>query len=209
MDSVIFIVSSYIGTAAFAISGLLLAVRKELDIIGIFIMAMLTANGGGAIRDVLIGRTPSVLTDISAFYMVFSVCVLSIVLKIHRSGRLERHMLFTVSDAAGLAAFSITGTLIGIDSELSGFGVVVIAFLTAVGGGAVRDILLNEVPQMLYTGFYASVAVVVAISMLILKHFDMLHNIAISCVLVAGFSLRMLAYKYSWNLPKIRRNTNM
>jgi uncharacterized membrane protein YeiH len=74
VDSSIFFAASTIGTLAFALSGYMQGVRKELDIMGLFIVAFLTANGGGAVRDVLIGGVPNVLKDISAFYLVFIIC---------------------------------------------------------------------------------------------------------------------------------------
>src|SRR5258708_4506196 len=114
----IFTLASFLGSIAFALSGFLAGVRKQLDLMGIFIVTMLTANGGGALRDVLVGQTPKVLLDASAFILVCMVLGCAMLLRLHRFANLERHWLFVVSDAVGLVAFSLTGTLVGIAAGL-------------------------------------------------------------------------------------------
>ena len=108
MEWDIFEIASLIGSVAFALSGFLIGVRKELDVMGLFIVSMLTANGGGAVRDVLVGKTPSVLTDPFAFYLVLGCVFISLAIRLHKYAGLERRHIFLLSDSVGLVAFSIT-----------------------------------------------------------------------------------------------------
>lgn len=205
MEHFIFTSASFIGSIAFALSGYMLGVRRELDIVGLFIVAMLTANGGGAIRDVLIGKTPVVLTDISAFYMVLSVIVIAYLLRLHRFSGLERRNIFIISDSIGLVAFSMAGALTGLDAQLSYFGVLVLAFITATGGGIIRDIFINEVPTLLSTGFYGSVTLIVATCLYILDQQDMITSITMMTLFFVCLAIRLIAHFNEWALPRIKR----
>ncbi len=203
MEDEIFNAASVIGSLAFGMSGLLLGVRKELDVMGLFIVAMLTANGGGVVRDVLVGRTPSVLVDITGAALIFFVMVICLVLRVHKFDGLERRLLFVVSDSVGLVAFSITGALVAIDSNLNIFGVVTLAFITATGGGIIRDILVNEVPSVLSSGFYGSVAVIIGFALYIMQQFEAIDRLYIALVFVIALSIRLIAHYYNWHLPRI------
>ncbi len=204
MDFSIFILASWIGSVAFALSGFLIGARKHLDVMGIFILAILTANGGGALRDVLIGKTPSVLTDMSAFLLVLAVVTIAMLGKLHKNAQIEKHQFFLLCDAVGLAAFSVTGALAGIEAHLSLFGVMVLAFLTATGGGIIRDVMVNEVPFVLSSDFYGSIAILMGAAIFALHAGNLLSDIAITIVLVIALALRILAYKRRWRLPRIK-----
>ncbi len=196
--------SALIGGAAFALSGFLLSVRKHLDIMGVFIIAFITANGGGIIRDVLIGVTPRVLMDLTAFIIVLSVFILGCLLHYLKNIDIEKQRFFILSDTLGLVAFSISGALIGLEHSLSFFGVIFLAFVTAVGGGIIRDILLNDVPIIFKSGFYGSVAILIGVSVWGLSEFDEINKITLSCVFILGLFIRLIAYRYRWRLPVLK-----
>ncbi len=105
--------------------------------------------------------------------------------------------------ATGLAAFSIAGSIVAIDSGLNGFGVAVLSLLTAVGGGMVRDMLVNDVPAILKSEFYATIAIMVGVCMYILGQNGMLNLYTIFALFVLSFTLRMVAYIKEWHLPKL------
>jgi len=199
----IFDIASFIGTVAFALSGFLLGVRKDLDMMGLFIVSMLTANGGGVVRDVLVNRPPGALLDTSAFLIVCGVMLVAIALRLHRNVHFERRAWFVISDSVGLVAFSITGAMVGIQSDLSPFGIMTLAFITATGGGIIRDMIVNELPTVFASGFYGSVALLIGLALWTLDQAEYLSNVTIAIVFVAAFCIRMMAYKYSWHLPKI------
>lgn len=204
MDLTVFMVASWVGSVAFALSGFLVGARKQLDVMGIFILAILTANGGGALRDVLIGKTPSVLTDMSAFLLVLTVVSIALAIKLHKNAHVEKHQLFLLSDAVGLAAFSVTGALAGIEADLSLFGVMVLAFLTATGGGIIRDVMVNDVPSVLSSDFYGSIAILMGAAIYALHSYALLSEMTISLVLILALVLRVVAYNRSWRLPRIK-----
>ena len=204
MDIDIFLLASWIGGAAFALSGFLVGVRQQLDVMGVFILSFLTANGGGLLRDVLIGQTPYALTDMSGFIIVLLTFVFGLVLYRFKYAAVEQKSLFVLSDSIGLAAFSLTGTLVGLEAELSVFGVVVLSFITAVGGGLLRDIIVREVPAILKSDFYGSVAILVALAIYGLDVAGYSSDWNILAVFVGALLLRLVAYKMRWHLPRLK-----
>ncbi len=118
MSSVL-VIASLIGNIAFAFSGFLVGVRHRLDWMGVFIVSFLTASGGGIIRDVLIGKTPAVLLSNMPIYVVGGVMAGSLLLKLHDFPDVERRGWFVTSDAVGLVAFAVTGSLAGIDAGIT------------------------------------------------------------------------------------------
>ena len=198
-----FFVADIIGIAAFTISGMLTGVRHRLDILGIAIVATLTALGGGILRDGLIGRIPFAFSEYYPSLTVLSVLVLSIMLKLYKKEEIERKFIFVLSDTLGLVAFSITGALLGIAKELNIFGVIILGFLTAVGGGIIRDILLNRVPAILTHDVYGTIALLVSLTLALLHLAGILNNYTVFAVGVVTLLLRLIAYKRGWQLPKL------
>ncbi len=201
----IFIFASWVGGIAFAFSGFLAGVRKNLDLMGIFILAMITANGGGAVRDILVNRTPVILNDLSSFFMVTIVIIAAIILRLHRYAEgIEKSDIFILSDALGLAAFSVTGAMVGIESGLSIFGVMVLAFITATGGGIIRDLMINEVPAVMSSDFYGSISLFLGAGIYILHSYNLYTDTALLMLFLFAVILRFIAYLYGWRLPRIK-----
>jgi len=196
-------IADIIGIASFALSGFLIAVRKELDLLGVVLFAFLTALGGGIIRDIIINQTPISLKDSTPSLIVISVIVLAKFSKIAQKTKPERFKVFILSDAMGLVSFSITGALVGISGELNFFGTLILSLSTAIGGGVIRDILINEVPLILTSGFYATVSVIISSILFLANYFGFLNSIIISAVFVFGLFLRLFAYYKKWSLPTI------
>lgn len=151
------------GTVAFAISGYLVGYGKRLDVLGVVITALLTAVGGGMMRDALVGHIPQVFVRTDALIVVFATLAAAWLFHIERRQRTVLTAAFIVADAIGLAAFSITGAQVGVALHLNLFGVVVLAF-----GGIARDILVNKVPMVLRSDLYGSVAILIGILMYLL-----------------------------------------
>ena len=203
--SSLLVIASLIGNIAFAFSGFLVGVRHRLDWMGVFIVSFLTASGGGIIRDLLIGKTPAVLLSNTPIYVVGGVMACSIVLKLHDFPDVERRGWFVTSDATGLVAFAVTGSLAGIEAGLPLFGVVALSLITAVGGGLLRDTLVGNRPLILQEGFYGSVAILLGLTLHILSEFAMLSPAPVVLACVAAFVLRLAAHRGGWSLPKIGR----
>lgn len=195
--------ADYIGIISFALSGFLIAVHYKLDILGVFISSFLTALGGGMIRDVASNNIPYIFIDTTPIILVIGTVFFSFVFKLHKITNLEGKTVFIVSDAIGLASFAITGSLVAIENEFNFLGVLILAFLTAVGGGTTRDILINKIPFILVSEFYATVAIIIGLITYILNLLNLMNIFTLTIVFIFGVSLRLLAFYKKWHLPKL------
>ena len=198
-------IADIIGVICFALSGFLIAVHYKLDILGVFISSFLTALGGGMIRDVLADKTPYVFSSNLPVILVVATVVIALLFKLHKIDDLEGKTTFIISDAIGLVSFSITGSIVAIQYEFNFLGVLILAFLTAVGGGTIRDILINRVPSILVSEFYATVALIIASAMFVLEIFELRNIFSIMIVFICGVILRLLAYYKKWHLPTLSK----
>ncbi|HQR74749.1 MAG TPA: TRIC cation channel family protein [Sulfurovum sp.] len=198
-----FEIAEYIGIVAFAISGFFVAVRVKLDFLGTLISVFLTALGGGIIRDITVDKTPYTFTHNTPALTIFIVMVLLILFRFHRRDSIENKLLFILSDSIGLISFSITGALIALEAGLNLTGVLALAFVTAVGGGIIRDVIINEVPFVLKTGFYGTIALLIGLVLYVLDVYGMVNYVALSIVFTVGMLLRIIAYYKKWAIPLV------
>jgi len=197
-------VSEIIGILSFSLSGFLIAVEVKLDILGIFISAFLTALGGGVIRDVIVGRELFAFTNNHASVLVIAVIMIAIFFNVQRMERdIEKHPLFIWADTLGMVSFAISGALVAQHTGFNFFGVILLSLITAVGGGVMRDILINKIPLILVSEFYGTVAIFVGLLIFILGLFSWLNPFSIMIVFVVGIGLRFIAINRAWHLPKI------
>ena len=199
-------IADIIGIICFALSGFLIAVHYKLDILGVFISSFLTALGGGMIRDVLADRTPYVFTTNLPVILVVATVVMALLFKLHKIDDLEGKTAFIISDAIGLVSFSITGSLIAIQNDFNFLGILILSFLTAVGGGTIRDILINRVPSILVSEFYATVALIIASIIYVLELLHLRSLPILTIVFIFGVALRLLAYYRNWHLPTLSKD---
>ncbi|MCF6206774.1 MAG: TRIC cation channel family protein [Sulfurovum sp.] len=198
-----FEIAEYIGIVAFAISGFFVGVRSRLDFLGVFISVFLTAFGGGIIRDVIVDRTPYAFSSDVPAAIILIVLVLLLLLKYHRRESIENRPLFILSDSIGLISFSITGALIALEAHLNITGVLALAFITAVGGGITRDVIINEVPFVFKTGFYGTVSLLIGLGVYLLEQFGWMNFYMITLLFAGGVILRMIAYYRKWSVPLV------
>jgi uncharacterized membrane protein YeiH len=198
-----FIFADIIGITAFAISGFLIAIKNNLDILGILIASTLTALGGGIVRDAILSAPPFAFTSFYPAITLIVTILAAYVFKLYKESSIERKWMFVVSDTIGLVAFSITGALLAINAEYNFFGIVILSFITAVGGGVTRDIMINQVPTVLISDFYGSIAVIVALILGFLDLFNAINEFSILSTALFSIALRLLAYKRGWHLPRL------
>jgi len=198
-----FEIAEIIGVIAFAISGFLIATRNKLDLLGILISVFLTALGGGIIRDVIVDKTPYTFSHNLPAIIILGVMIIMIAFKLHKKESIENKPLFILSDSIGLVSFSITGAIIAIEHNLNMTGVLSLSFVTAVGGGIARDVIINQVPFVFKTGFYGTVSLLVALSLYALNIFDLISYISLIIVFIAGVTLRVVAFYKKWSIPLI------
>ena len=196
-----FELAEYIGIIAFTTSGFFVAVRNKLDLLGLLIATFLTALGGGIIRDVIVDKTPFTFSHNYPAAVVLTVLILLILFRLHKHSAIENKPYFILSDSIGLVSFSISGALIAIESGLNLAGVISLAFITAVGGGIARDVIINEVPFVLKTGFYGTIAILIGIILYFLHHYYTISLSVISILFLAALTLRIIAYYKRWAFP--------
>jgi len=196
-----FELAEYIGIIAFAMSGFFVATRAKLDLLGVLISTFLTALGGGIMRDIAVDTTPFTFVHNYPGFLVLSVMLIMIIFKFHRRNSIENKSFFIFSDSIGLISFSISGALIAIEYQLNFTGVLAISFITAVGGGIVRDVILNEIPFVFKTGFYGTISLLMGINVYLLSLFESINFISLSLLFVFGVVLRLVAFYKKWSIP--------
>lgn len=200
-----------IGTIAFSISGALTGIRKKMDIFGVNILAILTACGGGLIRDITIGKIPPQMF-LNPFYVLVAALVANIVFFImffHRElpqnmAEINEKALF-VSDTLGLAAFMVDGVMIGVNAgyENNEFLLVFLGFITGVGGGVFRDVLSNQMPAIFVKHVYAMAVIVGSVFMIVVFKISGMWQAAMVSGFFVVLLVRYLARHFLWNLPKV------
>ncbi len=197
-------VAEIVGILSFALSGFFVAVSEKLDLLGIFIAAFLTALGGGVIRDVIADKRLYAFSSDLASLLVVAVVVAGVFFRMHRFSAIEKSRYFLLADTLGLVSFAISGALVGLEAAFNFSGVVLLSLITAVGGGVLRDMLINRVPFILTSEFYGTVAIVIGVVIYLLGHFGWLGFWPITAVFIAGVVLRVVAVQRNWHLPKLR-----
>ncbi|MFE7234306.1 trimeric intracellular cation channel family protein [Streptomyces sp. NPDC002405] len=198
-----------VGIFVFAISGALLAVRKNFDVFGIAVLAEVTALGGGLFRDIVIGAVPpAAFTDLGYFLTPLLAALVVFFLHPHME-RIQTAVY--VFDAAGLGLFCVAGTTKAYAYGLNLTASATLGMATAVGGGVLRDVLANEVPSLLRwdRDLYAVPAIVGATMVVLCIHYDALNPFTTGLAVVTAFVLRLLAMRYHWRAPRAwnRRST--
>ncbi|MFJ7638489.1 trimeric intracellular cation channel family protein [Peribacillus sp. NPDC097264] len=190
-------VLTFIGTIAFAISGTIIAMEEEYDILGVYILGIVTAFGGGAIRNLLIGVPVSALWDQSLY---FTVALVSITIVFLFPTNLSRHWdrWGNFSDAIGLSAFAIQGAMYAVELNHPISAIIVSAALTGCGGGIIRDVLAGRKPLVFRKEIYAVWAIIAGLA-LGSGLFSQAWHLYTLFIFVTLF--RVLSYTYNWHLP--------
>jgi len=205
-----FLVCEWLGTAAFAVSGAMVAIDTGMDLFGVIFLAMITALGGGTLRDVLIGHfPPRMFTNyqflLLAVFCAVTVFVLADIYKdkyVKTEHGIER--VNNVFDAIGLGVFAVSGARIGMDAGFmdNAFLVTFLGMTTAVGGGMIRDVLLQRIPFVLNKRVYAVAAIAGAFTYWVIEYVFLNPVLAYGVGWLVTVTLRMLATIYKWNLPR-------
>lgn len=205
MDFEAFLIAEYIGITSAAFSGFLFGVRHGCDWLGVFLAAFLTALGGGIMRDILVGRPLYSFTHWMPVSIVIGVFLIAILLKCHKSERnnLDKKFIFIATDAVDMVAFSLVGTIVALEYNLNIYGIILIAFANGVGGGILRDVLLNEVPWFLKTGIYGTISMGIGLVYYLLHLGDLGGIFTMYALCALGVGFRLIAYYRAWSLPKI------
>ena len=212
MDFTFITALEIIGTVAFAISGAMIAARYGLDLFGVVLVGCVTAVCGGMLRDVLLGRIPPIIFSNAYFLLIAAVVSIAVFIIFYYNAekfdQLEKK-IETVNitfDAIGLAVFSVIGIETALDRGFSDNALLSISMgvITAIGGGIIRDILVDKIPYVLKKHIYALASIMGSI----LYYYIRLYGsriVAISVAVPAIIIIRLLAAHFRWKLPRIRK----
>lgn len=199
-------VMEYAGVIAFAISGALVAGRKRMDIVGVVMLGSIVAVGGGTIRDVLVGNLPVFWVSNPAFVIVGALAALA-VFPLARTGTLavmQHYKLVQLSDAAGMALFVITGTNVALEAGADRLAAIIVGVISGVGGGIIRDVLANRVPEVLTHGHFRASGAFAGAALYVFLLGTSIPNVAVAAVSAAFiFGVRALSIFYDWGVPTI------
>ena len=190
-----------IGTMAFAMSGALTAMSKKLDPFGVFIIAFVTAVGGGTLRDIMIGRTPvGWMLDLKYVYVIIIGFILAILFR-KKFDRL-RTSLF-LFDTIGLGVFTLIGLEKGINIGLHPVICIALGTMTACFGGVIRDILCTEIPVIFRREIYATICILGGIVFFLLRELNLDNDVLYLTTSLVIISVRLMAVKFKWYLPTL------
>ncbi len=206
---ILFTVLELIGVVAFAVSGAMVSVKKNMDIFGVTFLGLITAFGGGILRDTLIGRVPPAF--FTNYWMVLAGAVAALI--VFWVARILKQRYFSredaiehinnVFDALGLGAFAVTGARVTVEAgfEKQWLLVLMMGLITAIGGGLLRDLMLREIPFVLNKRIYAIAALVGTAVYYVLHLIGAAEWLSALAGILTTFLLRLLATHYKWNLP--------
>lgn len=193
----------FVGTVAFAVVGALIGIQKKLDIFGVIILAVTTAVGGGMFRDMLIGNLPPLILRNSG-YLMLSIIVALLVCLCHNKIR-KFNTVINIFDAIGLGAFAASGSSMALQYEGNTLVLMILlAVITAAGGGAIRDIMIKEIPFILCKEIYA-VAVIFGAVAFYFAYPYFAQPIPLYLCFIVTTAVRLVSMKYNINLPVIKQ----
>ncbi len=203
-DALVLLILDLAGTFAFAVNGAMTAIRvAKLDVLGVVTLGMITALGGGILRDVLLGRLPPV--TFSDWRYLSAAAAGGLLASVVGRRLVQLLPAIIVLDAAGLGLFAVTGATRALDAGVGVGQAVLLGGITAVGGGTLRDVLIRRVPSVLHSGLYAVPALIGASVTILLVRLDV--GPLVAGLVAAGlcFGIRMLGVRLKLNAPRPRR----
>ena len=196
-ENLLFSVLDVVGIFVFAISGATAAIQRKLDIFGIIFLAFIAACGGGIIRDVLIGATPPATIITWHYFALSTAAAIATILCRPLIAYMEQPVLFF--DAIGLALFCVVGTQKVYAYTQSVEAAIFLGMVTAVGGGVIRDVVLNRIPLILRKEIYA-LAALLGSAIVMLFEYMRWGGWGIWLAMLVCFGLRMLSLHFRWHL---------
>ncbi len=191
------------GTMAFAVTGAFKAIEHKSDIVGIIILSTITGVAGGVIRDITFGKLPPTAV-VNTLYITITVSTAIVIFFLYPS--LKKHSdLFLKFDAIGLGVFTIIGSIFAYNMfGLNFLAMSISGVLTAIGGGILRDVFVNEIPMVFVKEFYASASFLGVVILFTLLSINTNLNLAAIIAMIMTTSIRLIAVKFQWNLPRAR-----
>lgn len=207
-----FLLLELIGTASFAVAGAMHGIRQQFDVFGVILLGIVTAVGGGIIRDILIGRFPpdAFLHGIYVEMAFFAALTVFLLAYFRKADYIRFHdTLDSVNnflDALGLGVFTVSGTQVGMETAYSDqvFFCVFLGVMTGIGGGLLRDVMSRSVPVVLRKRIYAVASILGGLLYYILCQLEVCHAVCILAPVALICIIRVCATHFKWNLPTVK-----
>ncbi len=189
-----------LGTGAFAASGAWAGIRRDMDLFGVLVLGLVTATGGGTLRDMLLGDLPPFVFQDETYLYLAAVVSLGVFLGHRKMVFLQNPLVYF--DAVGLGTFVVIGTGKAIAFQMGFFGSIMLGVITAIAGGMLRDLLSGQAPLVLRREVYASACLAGAALLYLLNTIGCPRNPALLTAAFTVIILRLLAVHFKWALPK-------
>ena len=205
-------ITDNIGVAAAAVSGAMIAIERKLDLFGVFFLGMITALGGGILRDVLLGEVPprfftNYLAIIIVIFMASAVFIIARYWNGWRNPQVKAKIdqIHNLFDAIGLSAFTVTGVQVAMNAgyESNAFLCVCMGMTTGIGGGVLRDMMSRHTPYVLQKRIYAVASILGALLYWTLRYFEISVAITQIVAMLSIIIIRLFATIFHWNLPRV------
>jgi uncharacterized membrane protein YeiH len=195
-----FYLSDLFGVAVFAITGALVAGRKSMDLFGVLVIAIITAVGGGTLRDIILDHHPVSWIRDDTYILVASLAAIGTVVWVQLTRPIHENGLL-VADAFGLAVFTVIGTEVALTHPLPASAAVIMGVLTGVAGGVMRDVLCNEIPLIFQKEIYATACIIGSLTFLGLHALEVPRWLATGIAMGAVLAIRLAAIRWHLSLP--------
>lgn len=196
------LVIDLLGTLAFAMSGALVAMQKRLDLFGVFIVAFVTAVGGGTLRDILLDVPITWMRDLTYIWVIGASAAVAVLFR-SKLGKVRRSLF--LFDTIGIALYTVIGIEKGLSAEYPALICIALGTISACFGGVIRDILCNEIPLIFHKEIYATACIIGGVAYFLMRKFGLPAD---WILVVSGgtvFTVRTLAVWFHWSLPSIYR----
>lgn len=196
----LFLIIDILGTIAFAVSGALTAMNKKLDIFGIFIIAIVTALGGGTLRDVLIDAPITWMRDLTFVYVIIASAIVAVLFR-KKLGYIRKSLF--LFDTIGIALYTIVGVEKGIAADFPPLICIALGTMSACFGGVIRDILCSEIPIIFRKEIYATACIMGGLSYFLLLKTSLSSDVVVILSGSVVITIRLFAVVFKWSLPTI------
>jgi len=204
------VIIEVIGVIAFSVSGAMVAIRRKTDLFGVMLLAILTAMGGGLLRDTIFSFSPPAIFQLKWYLLVSFIVSLIVFLiarkysKTYLENETKIEQINDIFDALGLGIFAVMGTKVALEHGFSEDAVITIScgVITCIGGGIIRDVLTKSIPFVLVKRIYAIAAILGSSVYYIMYLLEINDGIAIVAGVLITFIARLLAMIFKWNMPK-------
>ncbi|MGE0080084.1 MAG: trimeric intracellular cation channel family protein [Thiohalomonadaceae bacterium] len=191
------------GTAVFAIAGALTAGRKGMDLFGVLVVALVTALGGGTLRDIILDNHPVAWIRDDTYILVSCLAALGTVLWVRFTGPLPEKWLL-VADAFGLAVFTVIGAEVALAHQTPVSTAIIMGAMTGVAGGVIRDIICNEIPLIFHKEIYATACLSGALALVALKTLALPAGVDTALAMLTVLGIRLAAIRWHLALPRFQ-----